>query len=270
MKETEFQSLGVFDSGIGGLTVVKALRETFPGTSIYYIGDTDRFPYGNKSPEAVVRYSREIAQHLLANHRVQAIVSACNTASAHAVPVLQNELDIPVFGVLRPGVEAALQATQNGRIGIIGTRGTIGSGAYQKGLRAMRQDLYLEAVSTPLLAPLVEEHWFDHPATRLILEDYLESIRRAQVDTLVLGCTHYPLLKPLLAELLGPTVTLVDSASACAKYVYHSLEERGLTMPGKNTAEIRIFLTDLPPGFSATAEKFLGFSVPEAQVVSLT
>ena len=201
---THASPIGAFDSGVGGLTVVQAMRQLLPAEDILYLGDTARVPYGNKSPETIIRYSLENLAFLSRNG-VKAVVVACNTASAHALAVLQKVADIPVIGVIAPGVEAALAATRNGRMGVVGTQGTIQSAAYQNLLRQLRPDVVITAVAAPLLVSLVEEDWLQHPATRLILEEYFEPMRDARVDTVVLACTHYPLLKPLAQACWGRT-----------------------------------------------------------------
>src|SRR3984957_10503028 len=184
------QPIGAFDSGVGGLTVVQAMREMLPAENILYLGDTARVPYGNKSPETIIRYSREIMTYLR-GHKVKAVVVACNTASAHALAILQKESDFPVIGVIAPGVQAALSATRSGRIGIIGTQGTIQSEAYQNLLRQYNADVVITAVAAPLLVSLVEEDWLSHPATHMIMEEYFAPMKAARVDTVVLACTHY-------------------------------------------------------------------------------
>lgn len=262
------QPLGVFDSGIGGLTVVNAIRELLPQESIVYLGDAARLPYGNKSPETVLRCAREVCDFLL-HKNVKAIVVACNTASAHALPQLQKEIPVPVFGVIRPGVEAALRATRSNRIGIIGTVGTIKSMAYQNALMAARKELFLIAQATPLFVPLVEENWLDHAATRLIIEDYLKDIKQANVDTLALACTHYPLLKPLLRDVLGEGVTLVDSSTACAHNLKEHLQVLDQFNDSTAAATTDIFLTDLPLHYAGMAQRFLKSEVTSLQVVTL-
>jgi glutamate racemase len=261
--------LGIFDSGLGGLTVVRALHELLPGEKIIYLGDTARVPYGNKSPATVVRYAREISAFLLAR-RVKAVVVACNTASACALDTLSAELPVPVFGVIEPGVSAALAATHEHRVGIIGTTGTINSGAYQERLRRARPGLDITARATPLLVPLIEEDWLEHAATRAILEEYLAPFRRRRIDTLVLACTHYPLLKPALTNLLGPRVALVDSAQACARFVQDALGGAGLLADGDGGApDLEVFVTDLPAHFQKAAERFLCRKLRAVETVSL-
>lgn len=260
--------LGIFDSGVGGLTVVHAARQLLPNESIIYLGDTARLPYGNKSPETVHRFTRQICNFLLGKN-VKAIVIACNTASAHTLPSLQKEIPVPIFGVLRPGVESALGATKSGRIGIIGTMGTIRSMAYQKALLEQREDLHLIAKPTPLLVPLVEENYLEHPAARLIVQDYLKDIQKEEIDTLVLACTHYPLLKPLIQDILGDKIVLVDSSTACARNLREHLKAIDRLNTSSNPSSTEIFLTDLSLHFTNIAKRFLQDDVTSIQVVSL-
>jgi len=261
--------IGAFDSGVGGLTVVQAMRELLPSEDILYLGDTARVPYGNKSPETIVRYSRENMAYLR-GHGVKAVVVACNTASAHALALLQKEADIPVIGVIAPGVAAALAATRNRRVGIIGTQGTIRSEAYQDLLRQFEPELVITAVATPLLVSLVEEDWLSHPATHLILEEYLAPMKAARVDTVVLACTHYPLLKPLAQRILGPEVVLVDSAQNAASALAGTLKTLALerSFPA-GKGKITICTTDLPAQFARLVERFLGEKTGTINRVSL-
>ena len=266
---TSDQPIGAFDSGVGGLTVVHAMRELLPSEDIFYLGDTARVPYGNKSPDTIIRYSREIMAYLR-NKGVKAVVVACNTASAHALPILQKESDIPVIGVISPGVEAALAATRNGRIGVIGTQGTIHSEAYQKLLHKSRPDVVITAVAAPLLVSLVEEDWLSHPATQLVLEEYLVPMKAARVDTVVLACTHYPLLKPLAQRVLGPEVVLVDSAQNAAIALARKLEMAGLRhSSGDHAGQTTICSTDIPAQISRLAERFLGEKIGAIQQVAV-
>lgn len=261
--------IGAFDSGVGGLTVVQAMRDLLPAEDILYLGDTARVPYGNKSPETIIRYSREIMAYMRSNN-VKAVVVACNTASAHALAILQKEADIPVIGVIAPGVEAALAATRNGRVGIIGTQGTIHSAAYQNLLRQSQPDVVITAVAAPLLVSLVEENWLAHPATQLILEEYLAPMQAAGVDTVVLACTHYPLLKPLAQRILGPGVVLVDSAQNAAAALARKLVMDELNRaPKSHAGQITICATDLPAQFSHLAERFLGEKLKAIQRVAV-
>jgi glutamate racemase len=263
------QPIGAFDSGVGGLTVVQAMRELLPAEDILYLGDTARVPYGNKSPDTIIRYSREIMAYLRGKN-VKAVVVACNTASAHALSVLQKESDVPVIGVIAPGVEAALSATRNGRIGVIGTQGTIHSQAYQNLLHMTRPGVIITAVAAPLLVSLVEEDWLSHPATLLILEEYLAPMKKAEVDTVVLACTHYPLLKLLAQRVLGPDVILVDSAQNAAAALARKLDAAGLKRSDQQKiGQTTICSTDVPTQFSLLAERFLGEEIKTIQQVTV-
>ena len=265
MSDAPQQSVGAFDSGVGGLTVVREMRRLLPAEDILYLGDTARVPYGNKSPDTIIRYSREIMTYLRGKG-VKAVVVACNTASAHALAILQKEADIPVIGVIAPGVEAALAATRNGRVGIIGTQGTIASEAYQNLLRQQQPGIEITAVAAPLLVSLVEEDWLSHPATTLILEEYLAPMKAAQVDTVVLACTHYPLLKTLAQKLLGPDVVLVDSAENAAAALARKLASESLgRAQGHGTTTI--CSTDVPAQFARLAERFLGEKIRAVEQV---
>jgi glutamate racemase len=218
-------TIGVFDSGVGGLTVVSALRRRLPGESILYLGDTARLPYGSKSEDTVTRYTRRNIE-FLAERGVKAVVVACNTASALALPHLELR-GLPTWGVIEPGARQAA-AVSRGRVGVIATEATVRSDAYPKALRAVRPDLEILSKACPLFVPLVEEGWHDDPVTAEVAERYLRPLLDAGVDTLVLGCTHYPLLKPVLQRIAGPDVTLVDSAEAVAEMVAAGLAEKGL------------------------------------------
>lgn len=259
--------LGVFDSGIGGLTVARALFERLPRESVIYFGDTARVPYGPKSPDTVRRYSAEILAFLL--HRgVKAVVVACNTSTAHALSYLQEHSPVPVVGVIEPGARAAVAATKTGVIGVIGTAGTIASGAYERAIKALRPDATVVAQPCPLFVPLVEEGWFEHPAAELIAADYLAPLKRAKVDVLVLGCTHYPLMKPLLARVMGPGVTLVDSAEETATAVAGELERLGLLADG-GSHDHRFVVSDDEPHFRRVGARFLGEKLKQVEVVPL-
>jgi glutamate racemase len=258
--------IGVFDSGVGGLTVARAIHAALPAEDMVYLGDTARFPYGNKSPETVVHYARQNTQFLL-GQGVKAIAVACNTATAHALGDLQKNFTLPVLGVIEPGVEAALAATRSGRIGIIATMGTVHSQAYQKALLAKRPGLELTAVPAPLLVDLIEEDWLAHDAMRLILEEYLAPFNKAQIDTLVLGCTHYPLVRELIGKRMGPEVRLVDSAENMATALAARLKKEGLLRKSSGReGTIKIYTTDDSPQFAAQGERFLGRKVESIEL----
>jgi glutamate racemase len=255
--ESQQAALGVFDSGVGGLTVVRALRELLPNESIIYLGDTARVPYGSKSPDTIRRFSVEDTQFLV-GHGVKAVIVACNTATAHALPLLQATFRVPIIGVLEAGVEATLADPQCERVGIIGTAGTIRSSAYQYALAMRKPGLQIHAAATPLLVPFVEEGWTDHSALKLVLKEYLNPLLAKGMDTLVLGCTHYPLLIPVLQKMLGKKVRLVDSASTCAAHTKRVLEDQNLLRTARSKPTLEIFLTDLSEQAEAMAKRFLG------------
>jgi len=257
--------LGVFDSGIGGLTVAHAIFERLPGESVVYFGDTARVPYGPKSPETVRRYSGEILQYLL-QRGVKMVVVACNTSTAHALDDLRRRSPVPVIGVIEPGAKAAVAATRSGRIGVIGTAGTIASGAYERAIKARRPDAIVISQACPLFVPLIEEGWFDHPATELIAREYLEPLLASEVDVLVLGCTHYPLLKPLLERVLGPGVRLIDSAEETAAEVARELAASGLAAETAQRVTHQFVVSDDEPHFRAISERFLGERVQSVEV----
>ncbi len=249
--------VGVFDSGIGGLTVVRELRRALPHEDLLYLGDTARVPYGTKSPATVTRFACEDTQFLL-HQRVKAVVVACNTASAWALPTLEQRFAVPVFGVIIPGALAALKATRNSRIGVIGTSATIRSQAYTRAILARRDTARVFVRACPLLVPLVEEGWLEHPVTRRVLREYLRPLLKHGIDTLVLGCTHYPLLKPALREITGPEVTLVDSARSCARFVKERLAALHLLRGGMCQGSLQPFVTDEVERFDELAARFLG------------
>ncbi|MDX2121884.1 MAG: glutamate racemase [Gemmatimonadota bacterium] len=260
--------IGIFDSGIGGLTVARALYERLPGESTIYFGDTARVPYGPKSPETVRRYSLEIL-HWLLGQGVKAVVVACNTSTAHALAALRAQSPVPVIGVIEPGARAAVAATRGGPVGVIGTAGTIASQAYPRAIHALAPALQVEQVACPLFVPLVEEGWFDHPAAELIARDYLRPLAAAAVDVLVLGCTHYPLLKPLLGRVMGQEVRLIDSAAETARAVAESLAAAELEAPAGHPVFHRFVVSDDEPRFRQVGSRFIGEKLTAAEVVAL-
>jgi len=259
--------IGVFDSGIGGLTTVRELFRLLPGESVVYFGDTARLPYGNKSKETVTRFSLEIGAFLV-RRNVKCVVVACNTASSHALDALRQRLGVPVIGVIEPAAEAAVAASPRGLIGVIGTLATVGSHAYPAAVERLLPNASVISRACPLFVPLVEEGWLDHQVTRLVAEEYLVELRSAGLDSLILGCTHYPLLAPLIADLMGPAVRLVDSGAEAARATTAILAERGQLSAGGNP-EHRFFLSDEPRrrSFARVAEAFLGRPLPDATVV---
>lgn len=255
--------IGVFDSGIGGLTVVAELRRALPSEKILYLGDTARVPYGGKSAETVTRYGREISD-LLVTEGAKMIVVACNTASALALPTIAPDYSVPMVGVLEPGAAAAVKTTRSGKIGVIGTRATIASDAYGKAIRALDPSAKVIATACPLLVPLIEEGLFNDEITDSVLRRYLEPMLAQGVDTLVLGCTHYPLLKKAIQRLCGDRVTLVDSAENCALAVKGLLSiasDSGVTTP-----RLDILLTDSSEGFLSIAGKSLDLTIDSVTV----
>jgi glutamate racemase len=260
--------IGIFDSGIGGLTVARAIYERLPHESTIYFGDTARVPYGPKSPETVTRYSLEILHWLLAQG-VKAVVVACNTSTAHALRKLQETTAVPVLGVIKPGARAAIAAGAGGPIGVIGTAGTIASGAYQRALNALAPGLAVIQRACPLFVPLVEEGWFDHPATELVAADYLRELRQECVRSLVLGCTHYPLLKPMLQRVMGAEVRLIDSGQATAVALATILEDKSLGTPGDTEAHHRFVVSDDEARFRQVGSRFIGERLGTAEVVPL-
>jgi len=249
--------IGVFDSGIGGLTVVHSIVRRLPHENIVYFGDTARVPYGPKSPQAVREYAAQDTDFLL-RHDVKMIVVACNTVSAVALDVVQRHAKVPAVGVILPGARMAVEATRKKRIGIIGTITTILSDAYTHAIRQLDSAVTVTGQPCPLFVPLVEEGWFDHHATELIAKEYLFPLKLQKVDTLVLGCTHYPLLKEVIGKAMGDGVTLIDSGEAAAANVEQELRERGLLNPSKHKGNLQFFLSDMPHKFAEIGERFLG------------
>jgi glutamate racemase len=260
--------IGVFDSGIGGLTVVKALRDRLPNETIVYLGDTARVPYGPKSPETVQRYALELA-HMLMKKKAKALVVACNTVSSVALPLLTRKLPVPVIGVIEPGARAALQATRNQHIGVIGTRATIRSGAYEKALRVNDNNVRVSGRACPLLVPLIEEGLLNDDITDRIIVRYLEPLLADGIDTLVLGCTHYPLLSPAIARALGHEITLVDSAQNCARAVEEMLDRQSSRSVSSSRGELHVALTDAADNFLNVARDALQLNFGEIELQPL-
>ncbi len=261
--------IGVFDSGVGGLTVVRALRERLPAEHIVYLGDTARLPYGTKSPETVIRYTRACAGVLL-KHRIKLLVVACNTASAHALHTLQDEVSVPVIGVIEPGAGAAAAATRSGRIGVIGTRGTVTSGAYQQALAELAPEAEVFARACPLFVPLAEEGWVEGDVPERVAREYLAEFIERGVDTLLLACTHYPLLVGVIARVMGPGVTVVDSAVATARTVADVLDGLGETNdPNAGPGTLTCLVSDSPERFHETGRTFLGSEIGDVAWVDV-
>ncbi len=259
--------LGIFDSGIGGLTVFRKIREALPGAEILYFGDTARVPYGTKSASTVTHYSLQIAWYLV-GQGVDAVVVACNTASAFSIDTLREALSVPVFGVVGPGARAAVKATSNGVIGVLGTRGTISSGAYQKAISGLDEGIKTVATPCPLFVPLVEEGWLVDPITRQVATKYLEPHLKAGVDTLVLGCTHYPLLKDVISTVMGGGVRLIDSAEETAREVRAHLEKAGM-VEGSTAGMEQFEVTDSVERFSEVGRIFLNRELKNIRHVAI-
>ncbi len=254
------QPIGVFDSGIGGLTVVRALSARLPHENIVYFGDTARVPYGPKSPQVVREYTAQDVAFLM-SHRVKMVVIACNTVSAVALDVVQKHARVPVVGVILPGAAAAARVSVRRRIGIIGTQATVNSGAYVHAIRSVAPDVQTVSAACPLFVPLAEEGWMDHQATRLIAREYLFPLTLEKIDTLILGCTHYPLLASAIAGAVGAGVTLIDSGEAAAADVERQLDENGLRNTSTERPHLQFYVSDIPAKFAGIGELFLGQSM---------
>ncbi len=269
---SQLRPIGVFDSGVGGLTVVRALREELPSESFVYLGDTARVPYGTKSPLVVSRYALN-AGRFLVSRGARALVVACNTASAVAVEVLREALAVPVFGVIEPGARMAAKISKSGRIGVIGTEATITSQAYTRAIARFRPTAEVRSVACPLFVPFAEEGLGDHPAARMMAEEYLGPLRLPAVDSLVLGCTHYPALRSTIAAAVGPDVEIIDSASAVATEVAGRLRERGMLELSEaafsGARSDRFYSTDTVDRFVTVGAGFLGAPLGTAEQVDL-
>lgn len=268
MKDNKNLPIGVFDSGVGGLTVAKEIMKRLPKEKIIYFGDTARVPYGNKSRETVTAYSRQIVNFLLGKG-VKAIVVACNTASAFALETIRDELPVPVVGVVKPGARTAAGTTENGRIGVIGTEGTINSGLYVEYLKEIRPDLNVFGKACPLFVPLVEEGWTDDSVTEEVARRYLSELLDKDIDTLVLGCTHYPLLKGTIGKVVGESVKLVNPAYETAMELARILEDKELLNSSDETPHHKFFVSDGAEKFRSFANSILPCEIIETRDVNL-
>ena len=262
MKEYEKMSssapIGIFDSGIGGLTVLKEMRRDFPSEDIVYFGDTARVPYGTKSKETITRFSLDNIR-FLKNFDVKIVVVACNTASSLALEAMKENFSLPIIGVIEPGARAALAATKNRRIGVIGTKATIGSGAYEACLKRMDGKIKVYSEACPLFVPLAEEGWVEGEIVSDVARTYLEGLKSFGIDTLILGCTHYPLLAGVIQKIIGENVRLVNSAEETSKEAKKMLLEMKLLNDGtKKSPQLRFYVSDEPEPFRALGERFLG------------
>ena len=263
------KAIGVFDSGIGGLTVYKSLKEKMPNEKVIYLGDTARLPYGTKSAEAIIKFSEDNALFLL-DRNVKIIVIACNSASSYAVVPLQDKLDIPVLGVIEPGAEAAVKWSKS-CIGVIGTSATISSRAYEYSIREKKPDAKIIARDCPLFVPLVEEGWITHEVTRLVASEYLLPLKEQGIDSLVLGCTHYPVLKEVISQVLGDSIQLIDSAEVTAEKVNAILQSLGWLNDSRvvGLQPDEFFVTDFPERFKKVGEIFLDRKIEKVQTAIL-
>jgi glutamate racemase len=263
-----WQAVGIFDSGVGGLTVLRDIIRVLPQEDTIYFGDTARVPYGTKSPETVTRYAREITAFLV-RRDIKLLVVACNTASAVALPTLKRMFPIPVVGVIEPGARRAVELSRSGRIGVIGTAGTIRSSAYTRAIKRLDPTAEVLTKACPLFVPLAEEGWVDNQVARLTAQNYLKELKDAGVDTLVLGCTHYPLLKPLIAEVMGSGVMLVDSAAETARTVAEILAQKKCLRPESEAGNHHYYVSDIPAGFIRVGNRFLGERLGDVYQVNL-
>ncbi len=259
------RAIGIFDSGLGGLTVMKQIMHALPNENLIYFGDTARVPYGEKSPETILRYSIENTEFLM-EHQVKAIVVACNTATACALDELSRKFDVPLIGVIEPGVEKAVEVSSGGKIAVLGTRVTINSGIYQREIMRWNPRATVLSIACPLLVHLVEENFISHPATRLILKEYLKSLHIEEVDTVLLGCTHYPLLTHLIEEELGPDKNVINSAAACAEKLRKLLNLKDLVNDQKGVVSHKFFVSDDPHKFQSMGKDFLGMPIEITRV----
>ena len=263
-----WKAIGIFDSGVGGLTVLREIIRALPQEDTLYFGDTARVPYGTKSPETVIRYARQITSFLV-QRDIKLLVVACNTASAVSLEALKEEFPLPIVGVIEPGARRAAAVTRTGKVGVIGTEATVRSSAYTKAIKRINPEIEVVTRPCPLFVPLVESGWVDNEVARLTARTYLQGLREEGVDTLVLGCTHYPLLKGTIAEVMGPDVRLVDSAEETARTVTEILRSAGLLRPAAERGNHHYFVSDVPAGFVRVGERFLGSRLEDVYQVHL-
>lgn len=256
----QHQPVGVFDSGLGGLTVVKELMKALPWEDIVYFGDTARVPYGTKSPESIVRFSVENTR-VLARHNVKTVVVACNSSASYAMPQLNKDFELPISGVINPGARRAVAATRNKRIGVIATTATIMSRSYERSIQQISSGIEIFTRACPLFVPLVEEGWLEDKITEDVVRRYLTSLKKAKVDTLILGCTHYPLLKKVIGKVMGKNVQLIDSAEEVAREVKETLRQRKILRTASHKPQYRFLVSDRPQEFQRVASHFLGFDI---------
>jgi glutamate racemase len=268
-RSAQSAPIGIFDSGVGGLTVVKEIQRQLPLEDFVYLGDTARTPYGSKAQETVRRFTLESVAYLL-RYRIKALVVACNTASAYALSALRRRLKIPVLGVIEPGARAALRAPNGFPIGVIGTKATVNSRVYLKELARLDPRARAAAAPCPLLVPLVEEGWLDTPVTRQIIQIYLLPLLAKNIKSLILGCTHYPALKPVFSEICGPHIRLIDSAEEVAVELQATLKRLGLANPSRRGGRQTFLVTDVPDQFIRVGEYLLNRKLPTVKRVELS
>lgn len=271
VDERKYAPIGVFDSGVGGLTVAREIMRQIPNERMIYFGDTARVPYGNKSQDTVIRYSRQITR-FLQTHQVKTIVVACNTASAYALDTLEKETDIPLIGVVKPGAKAAVQETKNGCIGVIGTEATVSSGLYDRYIKMLKQSASIHAKACPLFVPLVEEGLWEDPVTDEIASRYLTELVDSGIDTLILGCTHYPLLRSTIAKTIGDGIHLVNPAYETALELKRMLEEKGLLndkKPSLGENQYQFYVSDKAQKFMTFANSILKYGILSARKVNI-
>jgi len=267
-KRSAEQPIGIFDSGIGGLTVLREILKLMPLEDMIYLGDTARVPYGIRSSDTVTKYAVEDTEFLL-DREIKLIVVACNTVSAISLDTLKKKTGVPVIGVLLPGAEAAVRGTENKRIGVIGTETTIHSNAYHRALTSLDPEVKVIGAACPLFVPLVEEGWTDGEITRKVAIRYLGRLKQSNIDTLVLGCTHYPLLKGVIKEVMGEGITLIDSAVETARVVGETLKREGLLRKNNASPQRKFFVTDTPERFRKVGERFLGCRIEYIEKVEI-
>lgn len=261
-------AIGIFDSGIGGLTVFKEIAKTLPNENIIYLGDTARVPFGTKSRETVIKYTIQNSLFLL-DQGIKAIVIACNTASAYGLETIRNYFKVPVLGVIEPGAKMAVSVTKNKKIGVIGTEGTIRSQAYQKAIASLDPKTTTQSQACPLLVPLAEEGWFEGEVVEKILSTYLADFKKSEIDTLILGCTHYPLFKKVITKVLSPSIQLVDSAVETAQSLKEILAKMEIAQKSSARGTTRFFSTDAPERMQRVGKLFLGEEIKEVTKVEI-
>ncbi len=266
-KNINNHAIGVFDSGLGGLTVVKELMRRLPDEDIVYFGDTARVPYGTKSKESIIRFSKENTA-LLLRYKVKVIVVACNTSSSVALSTLRRNFSVPIIDVISPGARKAAYITKNQKVGVIATQATVNSRAYTKMIKTHKRSVKVTAKACPLFVPLAEEGWFGNAISLQIARHYLKAIKTARCDTLILGCTHYPLLKPIIKKAIGCNVALVDSAKEVAQQVKTLLSKRSLRKPKRKRAQYTFLVSDGPKHFQVLAKRFLGHAIKNVKRAS--